>query len=91
MNANQEEYAGRRLRRMTAPRSPRSAWLLVGSTPGTLANVHRAGQSLRRFLAKVRCRRLRALSHDAVSSSLRSSSARGAMLSARCSRSPPAR
>src|SRR5665647_3446303 len=28
---------------MTAPRRPRSAWLLVGSTPGTLATLHSAG------------------------------------------------
>src|SRR5665647_3113740 len=46
---------------MTAPRRPRSAGLLVGSTPGTLAKVHSAGQPLSRFFAKVRWRRLRAL------------------------------
>src|SRR5450756_91741 len=45
---------------MTAPRRPRSAWLLVGSTPGTLAKLHRAGQRLSRLPAKVRWRRLRA-------------------------------
>src|SRR5438034_11386357 len=39
---------------MTAPRRPRSAWLLVGSTPSVWANVQRAGQRLRRFLAKSR-------------------------------------
>src|SRR5450756_1516398 len=48
------------LRRMTAPRRPRSAWLLVGSTPGTLAKLHSAGQRLSRLPAKVRWRRLRA-------------------------------
>ena len=46
---------------MTAPRRPRSAWLPVGSTPGSLAKVQSAGQPLSRFLAKVRWRRLRAL------------------------------
>src|SRR5450756_384529 len=45
---------------MTAPRRPRSAWLLVGSTPGTPAKLHRAGQRLSRLPAKVRWRRLRA-------------------------------
>ena len=45
---------------MTAPRRPRAAWLLVGSTPGTLAKVHSAGQRLSRLPAKVRWRRLRA-------------------------------
>jgi hypothetical protein len=45
---------------MTAPRRPRSAWLLVGSTPGTLAKLQRAGQRFSRFLAKLRWRRLRA-------------------------------
>src|SRR5579863_9689286 len=34
---------------MTAPRSERSAWLLVGCTPGTAAKVHSAGHALRRF------------------------------------------
>src|SRR5450756_2743244 len=48
------------LRRMTAPRRPRSAWLLVGSTPGTLAKLHSAGQRLSRLPAKVRWRGLRA-------------------------------
>src|SRR5450756_2951678 len=59
---------------MTAPRRPRSAWLLVGSTPGTLAKVHSAGQPLSRFFAKVRWRRLRAALRAASSSSARSSS-----------------
>src|SRR5450756_2672028 len=48
------------LRRMTAPRRPRSAWLSGGSTPGTPAKVQRAGQRLSRFFAKLRWRRLRA-------------------------------
>src|SRR5450830_1896781 len=52
---------------MTAPRRPRSAWLLVGSTPGTLAKLHSAGQPLSRFFAKVRWRRLRALLRAASS------------------------
>src|SRR5665647_2302003 len=45
---------------MTAPRRPRSAWSLVGSTSGMLAKLHRAGQRLSRLPAKVRWRRLRA-------------------------------
>src|SRR5450830_157232 len=52
---------------MTAPRRPRSAGLLVGSTPGTLAKVQSAGQPLSRFFAKVRWRRLRALLRAASS------------------------
>ena len=36
---------------MTAPRSARSAWLLVGCTPGWRANVHRAAQALSRLRA----------------------------------------
>src|SRR5450759_5252008 len=52
---------------MTAPRRPRSAWLLVGWTPGTPAKLHSAGQRLSRFLAKVRWRRLRALLRAASS------------------------
>ena len=39
---------------MTAPRRPRSAWLLVGSTPSVWVKVHSAGQRLSRFLAKRR-------------------------------------
>src|SRR5215218_8128338 len=39
---------------MTAPRRPRSAWLLVGSTPSVWAKVQSAGQRLRRFLANCR-------------------------------------
>src|SRR4051794_5697760 len=34
---------------MTAPRRPRSAWLLVGSTSSVWLKVERAGQRLRRF------------------------------------------
>src|SRR5665647_3406918 len=76
---------------MTAPRRPRSAWLLVGSTPGTLAKLQRAGQHFRRFLAKVRWRRLRALFPAASSSSARSSSLSGSTLSSRRARSASAR
>src|SRR5665648_362454 len=72
---------------MTAPRRPRSAWLLVGSTPGTLAKLHSAGQPLSRFFAKVRWRRLRAALRAASSSSARSSSWSGPMRSSRRLRS----
>src|SRR5665648_979783 len=75
---------------MTAPRRPRSAWLLVGSTPGTLAKVHSAGQRFSRFLAKVRWRRLRALFPAASSSSARSSALSGSMRSPRRAVSVPA-
>src|SRR5215831_5165 len=39
---------------MTAPRRPRSAWLLVGSTPSVWVKVQSAGQRLRRLRAKSR-------------------------------------
>jgi hypothetical protein len=39
---------------MTAPRRPRSAWLLVGSTPSTRVKVQSAGQRLSRLVAKRR-------------------------------------
>src|ERR1700694_17574 len=39
---------------MTAPRSARSAWLLVGSTPGWRGDVPRAGPGLRRVRARPR-------------------------------------
>src|SRR5450759_3077115 len=52
---------------MTAPRRPRSAWLLVGWTPGTPAKLHSAGQRFSRFFAKLRWRRLRALLRAASS------------------------
>src|SRR5712691_8075690 len=39
---------------MTAPRRPRSAWLLVGSTASVWVKVQSAGQRLRRFLANCR-------------------------------------
>ena len=42
------------LRWMTGPRSDLSAALLVGSTPSTVTNVQRAGQILRRLLARPR-------------------------------------
>ena len=45
---------------MTALRSARSAWLLVGSTPACEAKVHRAGQAFRRLRAIPRQRLLRA-------------------------------
>src|SRR5665648_1078856 len=73
---------------MTAPRRPRSAWLLVGSTPGTLAKVHSAGQRFSRFLAKVRWRRLRALFPAASSSSARSSALSGSMRAPRRAHRP---
>src|SRR5450756_1815714 len=72
---------------MTAPRRPRSAWLFVGSTPGTLAKLQRAGQRLSRFFAKLRWRRLRALLRAASSSSARSSSWSGPVRSSRRLRS----
>ena len=37
------------LRAMTAPRSPRSAWLLVGCTPSIVSKVHSAGQIFSRL------------------------------------------
>src|SRR5665647_2283997 len=75
------------LRRMTAPRRPRSAWLSGGSTPGTPAKLHSAGQRLSRFFAKLRWRRLRALLRAASSSSARSSSWSGPTRSSRRLRS----
>src|SRR6266545_6631886 len=57
---------------MTAPRRPRSAWLLVGSTPSVWVKVQSAGQRLSRFLAKsrwylvrglLRARRVRKFGH----------------------------
>src|SRR5215211_8776656 len=39
---------------MTAPRRPRSAWLLVGSTASRWAKAHNAGQRLSRLLANKR-------------------------------------
>src|SRR5450830_908972 len=72
---------------MTAPRRPRSAGLLVGSTPGTLAKLHSAGQRLSRFFAKLRWRRLRAALRAASSSSARSSSWSGPTRSSRRLRS----
>jgi len=72
---------------MTAPRRPRSAWLLVGSTPSISLKVQSAGQSLSRFLAKVRRWRLRALLSAASSSSALSSSLSGAIRSIRRARS----
>jgi hypothetical protein len=57
---------------MTAPRRPRSAWLLVGSTPSTSVKVYRAGQRLSRFLAKRRWYFVLVLLRAACSSSARS-------------------
>lgn len=58
---------------MTAPRRSRSAWLLVGSTSGTLVKVHSAGQPLSRCLAKVRWYLVVALLRAASSGSSRNS------------------
>jgi hypothetical protein len=64
---------------MTAPRRPRSAWLLVGSTPSVWVNVHRAGHRLRRFRAKSRWYLVRGLFRAACSSRVRSFSWSGAV------------
>ena len=58
---------------MTGPRRARSAGLLVGSTPWTVAKVHSAGQTLSRLFANRRCQRVRLLLGEASSSSCRSS------------------
>jgi len=55
---------------MTAPRRPRSAWLLVGSTPSSSLKVHSAGQILSRFLARARVCLWRARLRAWVSSSV---------------------
>ena len=60
------------LRWMTAPRRPRSAWLLVGSTPSVWVKVQRAGQDLRRLRANWRWYLVRVLLRAACSSSARS-------------------
>jgi hypothetical protein len=67
---------------MPAPRRPRSAWLLVGSTPSVWVKVDSAGQRLSRFLANWRWYFVRGLLRAACSSSLRSFglSRRGARL-----------
>src|SRR5215211_7209011 len=57
---------------MTAPRRPRSAWLLVGSTPSVWVNVQSAGQRLRRFLANCRWYLVLGLLRAACSSIVRS-------------------
>ena len=48
------------LHAMTAPRSPRSAWLLVGCTPSIESTVQSAGQIFSRLRAKPRPWRSRA-------------------------------
>ena len=57
---------------MTAPRRPRSAWLLVGSTPSVWVKVQSAGQRLSRFLANWRWYLVLGLLRAACSSSVRS-------------------
>src|SRR3954453_18083936 len=69
---------------MTAPRRPRSAWLLVGSTPSVWLNVQSAGQRLSRFLAKSRWYLVRGLLRAACSSRGRSFACSGAICA--CSR-----
>ena len=54
---------------MTAPRRPRSAWLLVGSTSSVWVKVHSAGQSLRRLRANCRWYLVLVLLREACSSS----------------------
>src|SRR5881396_906788 len=56
---------------MTAPRRPRSARLLVSSTPSVWVKVERAGQRLRRFLAKSRWYLVRALLRAALQAAAR--------------------
>jgi hypothetical protein len=68
------------LRWMTAPRRPRSAWLLVGSTPSACAKVHSAGQRLSRLLANSRWYFVLGLLRAACSSSARSFACSGAKL-----------
>ena len=58
---------------MTAPRRPRSAWLLVGSTPSVWLKVQSAGQRLSRLLGELRGgTSVRGLLRAACSSSARS-------------------
>src|SRR6266566_4958807 len=73
---------------MTAPRRPRSAWLLVGSTPSVWVKVESAGQRLRRFLANWRWYLVLGLLRAACSSMVRSSSWSGAVWIWRRARSP---
>src|SRR6266508_3539212 len=68
---------------MTAPRRPRSAWLLVGSTPSRCAKVHRAGQCLSRLVAKRRWYFVLVLLRAACSSSVFSSCLSGRIRSTR--------
>src|SRR2546423_395572 len=65
---------------MTAPRRPRSAWLLVGSTPSVWVWVkaQSAGQRLRRLLANCRWYFVLGLLRVACSSSWRSLCSSGA-------------
>src|SRR6266542_4165110 len=57
---------------MTAPRRPRLARLLVGSTPSVWLKVQRAGQRLRRLRANGRWYLVLVLLREACSSSVRS-------------------
>src|SRR4051812_25974924 len=75
---------------MTAPRRPRSAWLLVGSTPSVWGKVQSAGQRLRRFLANWRWYFVRALLRAACSRSSRSVVWSGAVFACSRARSPSA-
>src|SRR6266511_1223554 len=73
---------------MTAPRRPRSAWLLVGWTPLVWVKVQRAGQRLRRLRANWRWYLVRGLLRAACSSRVRSFCWSGAVCV--CSRGPVA-
>src|SRR6266516_4007260 len=75
---------------MTAPRRPRSAWVLVGSTPSVWVKVQRAGQRLRRFLAKSRWYLVRGLLRAACSSRVRSFAWSGVIRAPLRARRPPA-
>src|SRR3972149_26775 len=74
---------------MTAPRRPRSARLLVGSTPSTSVKVHSAGQLFKRFLAKRRWYFVFVLLRAACSSPALSSRWSGLIRSRRRARAPP--
>src|SRR6266545_8145574 len=76
---------------MTAPRRPRSAWLLVGSTPSAPAKVQSAGQCFKRFVAKRRWYFVLVLLRAACSSRVRSSCRVGSIWSRRLARSPLSR
>src|SRR6266542_2402240 len=65
---------------MTAPRRPRSAWLLVGSTPSVWVKLQSAGQRFRRFFANCRWYLVLGLLRAACSRSARSLSWSGAVV-----------